>query len=702
MTNSDISDVTPPKRWRRVVRSISHIILWPLLLPWRFVRWLGRQARQYAGEQWAGRRAWLKWQGRRWNAQLRVWRARLRLWLRWRKPPSGAYVASTTVEPTFAQRRLPLLTATALVSVLILAGAGWIVIDRNNRLAAETAALAALPAATLTPSPVPTITLTPTLTPTPLPTFTPTPATVFLTPWPTPDPLIGGGSIVFAMNQAGNHDIYALSIGQDEPVRLTDHPAVERDPAWRPDGREIAFVSRRSGSWDLYVLDMPTGEIQQLTDSPEFEGAPRWSPDGQWLVYEGYRGGNLDIYIVRRDGSEAPIRLTEHPAADFSPVWSPDGRQIAFTSWRAGNQDIFVLSLDNLRDELAVNLTGTGDRHEDHAAYHPNGLFLAYTESGRGLDLIIAQPLVGYRPDGDPITIGQGRDPAWSPNGDNLTYGHTLADANYLIASSIDAWAIAPQTYSGFGEITNPSWSGVTLAPRPVGFLADVARSEIAPLFTETISNTGQTDPPFLLMSVDVETSLPYFSDRVEQSFMALRGRLIREAGWDPLGNLAQAFEPIDAQPEPNESIRSWHKAGRAFDLPYEEILTFNPNIEVVRELVNGETYWRVYYRAAVQDGSMGEPLRQLPWDFRARFGDDPQYYDQGGRLKESIPEGYYVDFTAVAADYGWHRVPAGDNWRTYFPAVRFWQYEKRDDLTWVAAMREIYAEAEVVDRFGE
>lgn len=96
----------------------------------------------------------------------------------------------------------------------------------------------------------------------------------------------------------------------------------------------------------------------------------------------------------------------------------------------------------------------------------------------------------------------------------------------------------------------------------------------------------------------------------------------------------------------------------------------------------------------------MGEPLRDRPWDFRARFGDDPQYYDQGGTLKEEIPAGYYIDFTTMAADYGWHRVAAGDNWRTYFPAVRFWQYEKRDNLSWDEAMREIYAADEVEARF--
>ncbi|MCA9974640.1 MAG: hypothetical protein KC413_02785, partial [Anaerolineales bacterium] len=150
-------------------------------------------------------------------------------------------------------------------------------------------------------------------------------------------------------------------------------------------------------------------------------------------------------------------------------------------------------------------------------------------------------------------------------------------------------------------------------------------------------------------------------------------------------------FVRLDSQPLPGEAAENWNKAGRAFDLPYRDATTFDPQVEVVREDIGTETYWRIYIRAAAQDGSMGEPLRDIPWDFRARFGDEPPYYNEGGKLKDAIPAGYYLDFTALAADYGWQRVPASDNWRTFFPGIRFWHYENRGSLTWAEAMREIY-----------
>jgi len=111
----------------------------------------------------------------------------------------------------------------------------------------------------------------------------------------------------------------------------------------------------------------------------------------------------------------------------------------------------------------------------------------------------------------------------------------------------------------------------------------------------------------------------------------------------------------------------------------------------VVREDIGINTYWRLYARAAVQDGQLGEPLRDLPWDFGARSQGDPRAYDEGGRLRSSVPAGYYVDLTQLFADYGWERVPANRTWRANFGGVLFWQFVKSDGLTWETAMLELY-----------
>ena len=153
-----------------------------------------------------------------------------------------------------------------------------------------------------------------------------------------------------------------------------------------------------------------------------------------------------------------------------------------------------------------------------------------------------------------------------------------------------------------------------------------------------------------------------------------------------------------DRLPEPGQSRQSWQYAGRAFS--FDRNLVFNnpPPIEVVREDVGVNTFWRVYIRVdeASQGGPLGEPLKQIPWDFASRTSGDPQVFEQGGRLKVTVPTGYYVDFTLLAEDYGWQRIPSERQWRANFPSLLYWEFDRRDNLTWMEAMAELYTQEEI------
>lgn len=661
-------------------------------LLYRLAAWLirplwtavSRFARYWGKRFWTAtepRRAlWLRRQRSRWQ----VTQARLRLFFRRRKPPQTAVFAPRIPAPPNV-RRLRLLTA--LISVLAIVVVSFFTIqERGESVSADNRILSRILVVTSTPPPVTAVTPTPEPTPTLLPT-----------PWPTPDPLTEGGSLAFTLHNNGNSDIYLLPVGRTEPLRLTSHPAPDRQPAWSPDGREIAFSSRRSGDWEIYVYNLPFGQLRQITNSPGYDGHPRWSPDGQWLVYEAYRNQNMDIFIMRADGSEGPFRLTEHPALDYSPVWAPGGRHIAFVSWRSGNPDLWLLSLDQVTDETAVNLTSTPTIDEAYPTFSPDGRFLAYYDHSSGFPLLSAIPLdERNNRTGPAVSLGQqGYHPAWSPNSESMVFVVDKGERSFLLAGSPNAWGVAPQTFASEGRLAYPSWSAVTL---PLDLIEnwqgiDNAPGNDAPLFIEALAApiTDTLAAPVQLFQVPVNAPSPYLSDKVDQSFLALRQRVIQEAGWDYLGQLDNMFLPLSSKPLPGQPAESWNQAGRAIDVRYQDALAFDPQVEIVREEVGAETYWRIYLRATAQDGSMGEPLRARSWDFRARFGNEPRYYNEGGRLKDSIPAGYYIDFTALAADYGWQRVPASDNWRTFFPGIRFWHYQNRGGLTWAEAMREIY-----------
>jgi TolB protein len=97
-----------------------------------------------------------------------------------------------------------------------------------------------------------------------------------------------------------------------------------------------------------------------------------------------------------------------------------------------------------------------------------------------------------------------------------------------------------------------------------------------------------------------------------------------------------------------------------------------------------------VYIKTRYQDGSQGTLLEERSWSFDARYTGDPTAYEHGGQYG-TIPPGYWVDFTELASRFGWQRLPALENWRTYYPGARFNQFVIYEGLDWNMAMGEVY-----------
>ncbi len=639
-------------------------------------------------QQGGSLRAWSRRVRRSWRSRWHIRRARWRVWLQRRRPPKTALVLPSQPQPARTIRSLRAATLLASLVIMCLVAALVLRERQPEPVSAERPPDILREIVVLTPTPQPA---TPTATPLPTPTA-----------WATPDPFGGGGTLAFTWERDGSSDIYLLPVGQSAPLRLTHDPAPDRQPAWRPDGREIAFSSHREGNWDLYVFNLEDGTTRRVTRDLAYDGAPSWSPDGRWLVYESYQDDNLDLYVVAADGQSAPQRLTTHAAHDGSPEWTPDGRHVIFTSRRAGLPDLFLVSLNATGEDAVVNLTNTPDVAEDRPRISAEANQLAFTVHGSNGDFVQVMDLdPALRPAASASgLLQQGMDAAWSPDGSAVVYVQQQDGQSYLVGSSA-VWGVAPQAFAAEGIFSDLSWSALAFTPELAERLPS-AEIEAAELFTEAVAVPIAGQPPVQLFELPVSAPMPVLSDKVDQSFEALRERVQTEAGWDYLGQLEAMFKELDTPPQPGSDGHSWNKAGRAFDLTYRDVLAFEPLVEVVREDRGEQTFWRVYLRAARQDGSQGEPLRDVPWDFRARFGDDPLAFDAGGQLKAQIPSGYYVDLTALAAAYGWQRTAAWPNWRTYFPGTQFWHFEKRDGLSWEEAMGEIYTSRELADWIEE
>ncbi len=595
------------------------------------------------------------------------------------------------------RRRLERLVAwgclVPLVVALLLGGGWWAAHQGWLSLGAEAAnATSPAPSPTSTLSPTPTPSLSPSRTPSP----TLTSAAATLTPTPTPalgavprapEPVrFPEGVLVLALREGLHVQIFAYQPQRIPLTRLTNDPWDHRDPALGPDGHRLAFAANPGGRWDLYLLDLFTGEVTPLTDDATYQGAPSWSPDALWLVYEAYVDGNLELFIRDVAGEQEPIRLTHHPAADYHPAWSPLGRLIAFVSTRAGTPQIFVANLDQPPDGRFLQVSRAGLGPADHPVWSPDGRYLAWGQTNAaGLHRIFVWD--AFHPDQPPREVGPGDWPLFDPQGSVLIAGLTTPNHTYLTGFR---W--------GSGRLTLPavalpgSLHGLTLAPATLpwpwpGALQQAAEVTPTPLWTPALTPDPNLPQGRLAMAPlpNVEAPHPELSDAADEAFIALRQAVAQAVGWDALGRLEYAYMPLTESLLPDQA---WLHTGRAFALSSAPLQA--GWLVVVREDYGDQTYWRVYLRARTQKDTQGLPLHGVPWDFFARFHADPAAYEAGGAYAQAVPPGYWVDFTDLAAAYGWERLPAATDWRAYLPGARWSLFALRDGLSWEEAMRQI------------
>jgi len=189
-----------------------------------------------------------------------------------------------------------------------------------------------------------------------------------------------GTKIAFVTDRNGNPEIYSMTLAGTSQKRLTNNPALDRDPVWSGDSANIAFTSNRIAANNFEIFRMKAnGTLQtRLTTSVGADQSPTWSKDGSKIAFASSRDGNFEIYSMPSSGGAA-TRLTDgNSSADTQPAFSPDGSLVAFTSDRDGtaNTNIFTISATGTQGGLQRLTTATA-RDED-AAWSRDGLRLVF------------------------------------------------------------------------------------------------------------------------------------------------------------------------------------------------------------------------------------------------------------------------------------------------------------------------------------
>jgi TolB protein len=508
----------------------------------------------------------------------------------------------------------------------------------------------------------------------------------------TPIPLkySGEGNLVFlSIEENGRAHLFVYH-PQDLPLmRITSGDWNDTSPALSPDRTQLAFASDRNGFWDLYVMDLRNGNITQITNSTEYDSAPSWSPDSQWLVFETYTNENLNVAVISMaEPAQGAIAVTQHPASDHSPVWAPDGRHIAFVSSRGGNNDIWLADLDLASDDRYQNLSNTSSASEAHPVWNYDGSRLLWASSAQTVGYSGLYVWDANEPERAARWLSDGSWGVWNETAEEVIAITNAPNQQYLTSYDQHGNLLLPLIPIQ-GRVRGLAW-GLAALPQPLpDSFRQAQLNTPAPLWSPILTPVGDIPGQrwYVVPVENIQAPYPQLHDLVDEAFISLRARVTVETGWDTLASLENAFVPLTNSLEPGMR-EDWLYTGRAFAI--NSLISNAGWMVTLREDIGGQTYWRLYIRCTTQDGSLGEPLHDTPWDLNARYELNPSYYEQGG-VYAPVPAGYWVDMTGLANAYGWERLPSLPNWRNYYAGTRFTEFALTSNLDWYTAMRELY-----------
>ena len=140
----------------------------------------------------------------------------------------------------------------------------------------------------------------------------------------------------------GNTDIWLLD--GTRASRFTFDAALDRYPAWSPDGSLIAFDSNRNGHRDLYQKPSSgAGEEELLLESPQDKQIQGWSAGGRFVLYVSNDPQTArDLWVLPMNGERKPWPFLKTRFEERHGQFSPDGRWVAYESDESGRNEIYI------------------------------------------------------------------------------------------------------------------------------------------------------------------------------------------------------------------------------------------------------------------------------------------------------------------------------------------------------------------------
>ena len=221
-----------------------------------------------------------------------------------------------------------------------------------------------------------------------------------------------------------------------------------------PIGDRMVVCSFRTGELELFAVDPATGDARNLTRSPKSaEKYPACSFAGDRIAFISNRDGTDTLYVMNADGSGVRRLTQEKPGINAGMAsWTADGGRLYFSLFGGGPPRMCRIRPDG----SDFKVVGEGI----DPAVSPDGRRVAFARAlGDGHHLFImnsdgsaARQLTAS---GNALAAVHA---TWTPDGRRIIYGDRVGEAVELFACEPDSGTMTQLTRLG-GAATSPSVS---------------------------------------------------------------------------------------------------------------------------------------------------------------------------------------------------------------------------------------------------
>jgi hypothetical protein len=136
-------------------------------------------------------------------------------------------------------------------------------------------------------------------------------------------------------------------------------------------------------------------------------------------------------------------------------------------------------------------------------------------------------------------------------------------------------------------------------------------------------------------------------------------------------GEYGDSARPVRPTAKVGSSHHSFHYCARAVDISQDFTLTANHRYFIASEPSGPQQFWRLWCKTDKQDGSQGIQIRKHT----------KKHHQFNPATELWIPEGYYVDLTALIQSTGcFERIHAQNGWQGVYNKAEWWHFQYKKD----------------------